>query len=466
MGPAPERTFSPPGEPLAASLGLRHFRYTPTPGIITSGAFPPGPGKPLARLDTGFRTYTPEDVGARVVLSVAELTEQLRFIVGHNRFLQDLWIRGEVADPSGRPSGNLYFTLADDEARIHCVMFARQARSLAFHLEEGQEVVVEGDVEVYGPRGTYELVVKTVEPSGLGAQYLALIQLRARLRAEGMFSPGAKRPLPPFPAGVGVVTSEHGAALVDVLLVLGDRWPMADVIVAPARVQGEGAADSIVAALELLGRRGGADVVLLGRGGGSGEDLVAFDDEIVVRAIRACPVPVVSCVGHEVDWTLADLAADARAPTPTAGAALVVPDRAEVSLHLHRTAAGMAEGMRRFLIGSEGNLGGQAKLLTAGPPEELLAQGRRTLATSRKGLEGGATTWLRMAMEHLGAQGALLETSGPPATLARGYAIALRGADRRPLASVSGVGPGEELTVLLADGEVTCRVVGVRPQVI
>ncbi len=419
----------------------------------------------MARLDTGFRTYTSEDVGARVVLSVAELTEQLRFIVGHNRFLQGLWIRGEVADPSAGPSGNLYFTLADDEARIHCVMFARQARALAFRLEEGQEVVVEGDVEVYGPRGTYELVAKTIEPSGLGAQYLALIQLRARLGAEGIFSPGAKRPLPPFPTAVGVVTSEHGAALADVLLVLGDRWPMAPVIVAPARVQGEGAADSIVAALELLARRGGVAVVLLGRGGGSGEDLVAFNDEIAVRAIRACPIPVVSCVGHEVDWTLADLAADARAPTPTAGAALVVPDRAEVSLHLHRTAAAMAEGMHRSLIGAAGNLGGQAKLLTTAPLEELLAHGRGTLSTARTGLEGGAAAWLRMAMEHLEAQGALLEASGPPATLVRGYAIALRGADRRPVVSISGIDLGEELTVLLADGEVTCRVVGVRPQV-
>jgi exodeoxyribonuclease VII large subunit len=344
-------------------------------------------------------------------------------------------------------------------------MFARHARALAFHLEEGQEVVVEGDVVVYGPRGTYELVVKTVEPPGLGAQYLALIQLRARLGAEGVFSPGAKRPLPPFPTAVGVVTSEHGAALVDVLLVLGDRWPMAGVIVAPARVQGEGAAESIVTALGLLGRHGGVDVVLLGRGGGSGEDLLAFNDEIVVRAIRTCPVPVVSCVGHEVDWTLTDLAADARAPTPTAGAALVVPDREEVSLQLHRTATAMAEGMRRSFIASEGNLRGQARLLTAGPLEEMLAQRRRTRATARTGLEGGAATWLKMAVEHLGAQGALLEASGPPATLARGYAIALRGADRQPLASVSGIDPGEELTILLVDGEVTCRVVGVRPRV-
>jgi len=246
--------------------------------------------------------------------SVGELTRALRNAVEPK--FRDVWVAGEIANLRRQASGHVYFSLKDDEAVIGAVMWASQARRLKFRLDEGQEVLARGFVEIYPPHGKYQLVVQEVEPRGAGALALLLQQVKERLQADGLLDPARKRPLPFLPRRVGVATSPTGAALRDFLRVLHGRFPSAPVLIAPCRVQGEGAAATVISAMRGL-YRAGCDVIVITRGGGSQEDLAAFNDERLARAIAACPVPVVSAVGHEVDVSIADLVADVRAATPT-----------------------------------------------------------------------------------------------------------------------------------------------------
>ncbi|MFL5262145.1 MAG: exodeoxyribonuclease VII large subunit [Anaeromyxobacteraceae bacterium] len=264
-------------------------------------------------------------------LGVGELTRLLRAQV-EPRF-KDVWVAGEVASFRKQTSGHLYFTLKDDEASIGAVIWASQARRLPFALGEGLQVVVRGFIEIYPPHGKYQLVVQEVEPRGAGAQALHLQQLKERLQQDGLLDPARKRRLPFLPRRVGVATSPTGAALRDFLRVLHGRFPSMPVLVAPCRVQGEGSAAMIASAVRAL-CRAGCDVIVVTRGGGSQDDLAAFNDERLARTIAACPVPVVSAVGHEVDVSVADLVADVRAATPTHAAQLVAPVKDELAAGL------------------------------------------------------------------------------------------------------------------------------------
>jgi exodeoxyribonuclease VII large subunit len=283
--------------------------------------------------------------------SVGELTRALRNAI-EPRF-RDVWVAGEIANLRRQASGHVYFSLKDDEATLGGVMWASQARRLKFALAEGQEVLARGFVEIYPPHGKYQLVVQEVEPRGAGAAALLLQQVKERLQADGLLAEERKRQLPFLPRRVGVATSPSGAAIRDFLRVVHARFPSMPVLVAPCRVQGEGAAATVVAALRAL-CRSGVDVVVVTRGGGSQEDLGAFDDERLARAIAACPVPVVSAVGHEVDVSVADLVADVRAATPTHAAQLVVPIRDELvervtglRARAERAVSGALDGRRR-----------------------------------------------------------------------------------------------------------------------
>ncbi|HSJ97982.1 MAG TPA: exodeoxyribonuclease VII large subunit, partial [Myxococcota bacterium] len=258
------------------------------------------------------------------MLRVAELVGALRALV--EDVVGRVWVVGEISNLRRAASGHLYFTLKDDEAQLRSVLFRADAERLAFAPADGLEVLAFAEATVYGSRGDLQLLVRRLEPRGQGALRLAFEQLRARLEAEGLFAAARKRPLPPLPRRIGVVTSLHGAAVRDVIEVTGARWPSVPLLVADARVQGPGAEYEIVEALQLLATRPDVDVILLVRGGGSLEDLWPFNSETVARALVRCPVPVVSGVGHETDFTIADLVADARAPTPSAAAALVLPD--------------------------------------------------------------------------------------------------------------------------------------------
>ena len=261
---------------------------------------------------------SPRPAPRRRVLTVAELNALVGTLLRES--LGVVWVEGEISNLRRYPSGHTYFTLKDDAAQVAAVLFRGQASWLKFRPEDGLKVIVHGRVGLYEPRGGYQVVVERMEPAGLGALQLALEQLKARLQAEGLLAAERKRPLPLLPRRIDLVTSPSGAALRDILRVLERRFAQVGVVLAPARVQGEGAAGEIAAALAALNRLGGLDAIIVARGGGSIEDLWAFNEEIVARAIAASVVPVISAVGHETDVTLADLVADLRAPTPSAAA--------------------------------------------------------------------------------------------------------------------------------------------------
>ncbi len=283
---------------------------------------------------------------SRRVYTVAELIGAVNDLLRQG--FSGVWVEGEVTNASPSARGHLYFTLKDETAAVDCVMWASRARRLKFRVEDGLAALAMGSLTVYPQRGRFQLVVEDLQPQGMGALQLAFEQLKARLEAEGLFAQERKRPLPALPQRVGIVTSPSGAALRDMLKILR-RFPHLRVIVAPAAVQGEGAAAGIADAIGRLGRSGLVDVVIVGRGGGSLEDLWAFNEETVARAIAACPVPVISGVGHQVDFTIADFVADLRAATPTHAAEIVVTHLAEQQRRLHEATRALVRDLHRHL---------------------------------------------------------------------------------------------------------------------
>jgi exodeoxyribonuclease VII large subunit len=284
----------------------------------------------------------------RKILSVSELTARISNVLASQ--FSNLWVEGEVSNYRPAQSGHLYFTLKDAKAQVRCVCFRTQAMRLRFRPEDGLKLIVRGSISVYEPRGEYQIYVEHIEPSGVGALQLAFEQLKKRLEAEGLFDVARKKPLPMLPRRIGIVTSPRGAAVRDILRILRRRFPNLHLIVYPVRVQGEGAAEEIVAALNYFSRKKAVDVILLARGGGSIEDLWSFNEESVARAIAACAIPVVSGVGHETDFTIADFVADVRASTPSAAAEIVVKSRLEFQKHLLELEHKISQRMRYVLL--------------------------------------------------------------------------------------------------------------------
>jgi exodeoxyribonuclease VII large subunit len=267
-------------------------------------------------------------ISSRPILTVSQLTAEIKTLLERN--FEHLWVEGEVSNLRLPGSGHLYFTLKDESAQIRAVMFRTQNRLLKFQPEDGLQVVGYGRLTVYEPRGEYQIVLDYLEPKGLGALQLAFDQLKEKLSREGLFDPARKKPLPPLPQKIGIVTSPTGAAIRDILQIINRRFANVHILLYPVRVQGVGAAQEIARAIDELGQWPGLDVMIVGRGGGSLEDLWAFNEEPVARAIHRSPVPVVSAVGHEIDFTIADFVADLRAPTPSAAAELVVRNKVEL----------------------------------------------------------------------------------------------------------------------------------------
>jgi exodeoxyribonuclease VII large subunit len=434
------------------------------------------------------------------VYSVAELVGAVDQAIRERFGL--LWVAGEISNLRPQAAGHVYFTLKDDRSKLDAVMFRSAAQLLVFRPANGMEVVVQGRVAIYAERGIFQLYVDAMEPRGLGALRLAFEQLKARLGAEGLFETSRKRPLPRWPRGVGIVTALHGAAIHDMLTVLRRRWPLARVILRPVRVQGPGAAREIADGIEDLCRGESLDVLIVGRGGGSLEDLWAFNEEVVARAIAASRLPVVSAVGHEVDFTIADFVADARAPTPTAAAALVVPDREEVIAALARAAGGLRSGLVRRTQGAAERLAGLEQRL--GDPrrrvadvrqrvDELGARSivalRRRLAWERRdvtNLSGrlaqsgpaaragvmrervrGAAERLRLGLAfrvraahaEVARATSRLEALSPLACLARGYAIVRQGGPEGPVVRDAGaLARGEMVSMVFAQGRARARI--------
>ena len=385
--------------------------------------------------------------------TVSQLTGTIRRLIEGEPDLNDVWVEGEVSNFSRPTSGHCYFTLKDASAQLGCVMWRNVAQVQTYLPASGDLVLAHGRVGVYEAGGRYQLYVDQLRPAGLGHLYQQFERLKERLEAEGLFAPERKRPLPPFPRRIGVVTSPSAAALRDILNILSRRYPLAEVLLAPTPVQGDEAPPHIVAALEALNRRDDVDVIIVARGGGSLEELWAFNDERVARAIAASRIPVICGVGHETDFTLADFAADVRAPTPSAAAELVAPDCAE----LRARVAGMAETLQTTLRGTleeqRWRLAGQARALKHLSPAAQLAQARQRVDDLLGRAQASMRHGLALRRQSLSGRAGRLAGVSPLGTLERGYAIVRHRRTEAVVRSVAQVAAGDVLGIRVADGE-------------
>lgn len=398
-----------------------------------------------------------DDARGPRVLSVGQLTALIKGTL-ETQF-HGVWVGGEISEVSRPHSGHVYFTLKDSQAQIRGVVWRSTAQRLKFKIEEGQEVICQGDLDVYPPRGSYQLVVRQVEPQGVGALQLAFQQLHKRLAAEGLFDPQYKKPLPPFPRRVGFVTSPTGAAIRDFLEVAARRFRGVEILVIPARVQGDCAADEIVRGIEAANRlQPPLDVLVVGRGGGSIEDLWCFNEEQVVRAIFASRVPVVSAVGHEIDVTLSDLVADVRALTPSEAAERVIPSADELTATLSQFQRRLAAILRSRAVTARSRLDQLARSRVLRNPKSLIADRIRRLDDLDLQAVRAIRRRLAAASDQMAATAARLESLSPLAVLARGYSVTSRVADGQIVRESGQVQPGDAIRTRLARGEITSRV--------
>ncbi len=391
------------------------------------------------------------------VWSVSQVNRAVRGLLEQS--VDPLWVGGEVAGWTRSRAGHCYFGLKDERAQIRCVMFGREASQLPADPEEGMQVRVFGTLTLYEAKGDYQLVGRRLEAEGAeGLWRLAFEKLRAKLEAEGLLAPERKRRLPRVPACVGVVTSRDGAALHDILSVLARRAPWTRVVLRSTKVQGEGAAQEIAGAIEHLGESGLADVIIVGRGGGAIEDLWAFNEEPVARAIVACPVPVISAVGHEIDVTISDLVADLRAPTPSAAAEAVVPDGSAVLEMLRRAPARLGRALGGAAERRRASVEQRVRRLERSM-ERRFAPARQSLDALLARLERSAVVGTDRRRSKLAALGGRLDALSPLSTLARGYAVP-RTAEGRVLRRVADFPAGLGFHLRLADGTVTAESTG------
>ena len=385
------------------------------------------------------------------VISVSTLVHLLQELVEDN-FVEVL-VQGELASLSCPSSGHYYFTLKDSKSQLRCAMFRSHARALPFRPEEGVAVICRGRVSVYPQRGDLQLIVEGLEPIGVGGQQLALEQLKAKLAKEGLFAEQRKQPLPEFPTTIGVVTSATGAAIHDILTVLRRRSAGVKVLLRAVRVQGQGAADEISSAIADLNRDGRAEIIIVGRGGGSREDLWAFNEESVARAIAASTLPIISAVGHEVDFSIADLVADLRAPTPSAAAELVVQNRLELERHLDQLLLRLGTQMRSQLELLQSRLQGLEKRLKA-PREQLHIQRLQWQQLVLR-LEQAMADLLGQQQHRFAVLAGQLDALSPLAVLGRGYAIVREVESGLVVKDQAQVVAGDYLRVQLAKGELS-----------
>jgi exodeoxyribonuclease VII large subunit len=419
----------------------------------------------------------PAPAPVRRVLTVSQLNGAIRVLLEET--FVEIWVEGELSNCKVWNTGHMYFTLKDRDAQIKGVMFRSALRYLRFKPQDGLRVIARAKVSAYEPKGEYQIICEHLEPEGVGALQLAFQQMKDRLAKEGLFDPRRKRPLPALPRKIGVVTSLDGAAVRDIIKVLRRRYPNAHIVIRPTRVQGEGAAMDIMRALKAIGRVTGVDVVIVGRGGGSIEDLWAFNEEVVARAIAGCPVPTISAVGHETDVTIADFVADLRAPTPSAAAEMVVARKDDFYANIDRLARRVQIAMQGRLHRAESRL----RTLDLRPVLRLrLAARERRYQALRLKLETfdvrrrfaalrarlvagdgrlGAAVTRRQHDAHarLGRVAARLDTLSPLAVLGRGYAVVWNADRTAILRDAATVAPGERVHVKLEHGTLDCDVI-------
>lgn len=391
------------------------------------------------------------------VLTVSAVTQYLRALLESDEILRDVWVSGEISTLSTPSSGHIYFTLKDGSASLRCVIWRAQAMRMRGKLQSGTAVEVHGAFSLYEAGGQYQLYVDTVRVAGEGLLYQEFLRLKARLEAEGLFDEERKRSLPPFPRRIGIVTSATGAALQDILNTLQNRFPLVEVVLAATMVQGEDAPPKIVKALAALNRLDGVDVILLARGGGSLEDLWAFNDERVVRAVAASRIPVVSGVGHETDFTLADFAADVRAPTPTGAAMLATPDKTDILRQLFSVNASLVDAFEDRLTELERSLHLQTHRLRMLSPLGRIWNDSQRLDEMTQRLQLNSQHHLKLLVSGLAGARLRLQSLNPLHVLQRGFAL-VRDEAGNIIHSVSNVQQGESLVIRVADGEFGAQV--------
>ncbi|SHE86784.1 Exodeoxyribonuclease VII large subunit [Microbulbifer donghaiensis] len=444
----------------------------------------------------------PKPGSNRSVLSVSDLNREVKHLLENSVPL--LWVGGEISNFAAPSSGHWYFTLKDARAQVRCAMFRGRNRAVSFRPENGREVLIRARVSLYEGRGEFQLIVEHMEEAGFGALMRQLEQLKARLQAEGLFDPARKKPLPFLPTNIGIVTSPTGAAVRDMIQVLGRRYPAARIELWPVQVQGQGAAQQIAEAITKAGRHGRHDLLIVGRGGGSLEDLWPFNEEVVARALAACPIPTISAVGHETDTTIADLAADLRAPTPSAAAEIASANAAELlqTLATYRHRLIRAARLQLRHLRQQVQLTGnrlrhpkeqllnraqkldhlEMRLLGAGRqqtqsrrsqllaalrafahchPERRLQESRKRLQLDRQNLVRAIQLLLHKRADQLNHRAQLLHNVSPLAVLQRGYAI-VRDGQGQVVKSTGELQVDQSVDVRLADGEFSARIANIK----
>ena len=389
-------------------------------------------------------------------VSVTQLTQYIKLLLDRDEILSQACVRGELSNFKAHSSGHLYFTLKDEGAVISCVMFRSDAMKLRFRPESGMKVILYGRVSLFPKSGQYQIYVSNMQPDGVGALAVAFEQLKRRLHEEGLFDPAHKKPLPPYPQRVALVTSPTGAAVRDMIRILGRRWPMAEVLVCPVRVQGEGAAEEIADMLDYVDKHQLADVIITGRGGGSMEDLWAFNEEIVARAIWHCKTPVISAVGHEPDVTIADYVADVRAATPSNGAELAVRDSAALQSALRQLQVRMEQAQIQSINRLRQRLDTLSKSRVMRQPDAYLQQQELHLEMLRQRLEHSGEVVLARNRQRFERTAAKLDALSPLKVLGRGYAMITR--EDSVIRETAQLAPGDAITVSLSDGTAQCTV--------
>jgi exodeoxyribonuclease VII large subunit len=397
----------------------------------------------------------PLSAGGPKVYSVKELTRRIRDLLESN--FAAIWVEGEISGFKLHHSGHIYFSLKDSEAVIRAAFFSRFNRQTQFELKDGLQVLAFGRISVYEPRGDYQLLVERIEPKGLGALQLAFQQLKEKLSREGLFDPVHKKPIPRFPKTVGVVTSPTGAAIRDILHVVNRRFRGTSVLLNPVRVQGEGAAEEIAQAIDEMNRLNDIDVLIVGRGGGSLEDLWAFNEEVVARAVFRSRIPVISAVGHEIDWTICDWVADLRAPTPSAAAELVVQNREDLEIRLGDFGARLRNGAEGLLEALRERLLGLQESYAFRQPYNLVNQYGQRLDELLRQLQNYLKNLIREKGQAFRSGVGRLEALSPLGILQRGYSLTFS-ADGALLNDARKVNVGERLETRLHRGKIYSKV--------
>ena len=389
-------------------------------------------------------------------LTVTELNAYLKGLLESDRMLQSVTVKGEISNFIYHRSGHLYFTLKDSEAQIKAVMFKFSAVKLRFMPENGMKVIVHGSVNLYAKDGSVQLYANQLQPDGVGALYLAYEQLKERLSAEGLFDPIHKKPIPRIPTSIGVITSPTGAAIRDILNVLGRRFPYASVYLCPALVQGEGAEADLIAGVDYFDRSGLVDVVIIGRGGGSLEDLWAFNSESLARRIHSSRVPIISAVGHETDFTICDFVSDLRAPTPSAAAELAVPDEKELYMRIASLCDKSYSALTRTLDFAKARLDRIKSNKILIEPSKIFEYQRKYTAETQTALEKAIKRILEEKKKALLSASVKADALSPLSTLKRGYSVATIGG--KVVKSKDQIKPGDRIILKIYDGEALAEI--------